>query len=163
NADVRMSGVTIGRVASVAPHGRTARATLELDSKYAPIAADSRAILRQKTLLGETYCEITPGSRSGPRLAEDSLLPARQVSPTTAHRDAALTQSIRILPTTLSELRPTLDAVTALSHDAAPVVHALRPGGSAFAPALRDTAALAPEVRTLFAEIDRLASAASTG
>ncbi len=36
-------------------------ATIELDRKYAPIAHDARAILRQKTLLGETYVELTLG------------------------------------------------------------------------------------------------------
>ena len=31
--------------------------------RYAPIAKDARAILRQKTLLGETYVELTPGNK----------------------------------------------------------------------------------------------------
>ncbi len=31
--------------------------------KYAPMPTDAKAILRQKTLLGETYVELTPGSR----------------------------------------------------------------------------------------------------
>ena len=30
-------------------------------SRYAPLPSDARAILRQKTLLGETYVELTPG------------------------------------------------------------------------------------------------------
>ena len=38
---------------------------LELDSRYAPIPRDTRAILRQKTLLGETYVELAPGSPDG--------------------------------------------------------------------------------------------------
>ena len=42
----------------------TALATIEIDASYAPIPDDTRAILRQKTLLGETYVELTPGRRS---------------------------------------------------------------------------------------------------
>ena len=42
---------------------RRAEATLELDARYAPIPADTQAILRQKTLLGETYVELTPARR----------------------------------------------------------------------------------------------------
>ena len=45
-------------------------ATIELDTAYAPIPKDTKAILRQKTLLGETYVELTPGlpeRRDGPR------------------------------------------------------------------------------------------------
>ena len=83
-ADVRISGVPVGRVATVEPNARTGRslATLEIDERYAPVPADSRATLRQKTLLGETYVELTPGTRSGPFISEDGALRATQVSPT---------------------------------------------------------------------------------
>ena len=37
--------------------------TIELDAKYAPLPSDAEALLRQKTLLGETYVELTPGTR----------------------------------------------------------------------------------------------------
>jgi ABC-type transporter Mla subunit MlaD len=36
---------------------------MEVDPEYAPISSDARAILRQKTLLGETYVELTTGSQ----------------------------------------------------------------------------------------------------
>ena len=55
-------------------------ATVELDSRYAPIPDDTKAILRQKTLLGETYVELTPGSNEAPPLPEGGSLPAAQVS-----------------------------------------------------------------------------------
>ena len=52
-----------------------------MDSQYAPIPADTRAILRQKTLLGETYVELTPGRpNSAPTLPEGGTLPTAQVS-----------------------------------------------------------------------------------
>src|SRR3712207_169134 len=64
-ADVRISGVPVGKVKRIAPDKRTGRSTveIELESRYAPLPSDARAILRQKTLLGETYVELTPGSR----------------------------------------------------------------------------------------------------
>ncbi len=37
---------------------------IEIDPEYAPISSDARAILRQKTLLGETYVEIAPGTQA---------------------------------------------------------------------------------------------------
>jgi phospholipid/cholesterol/gamma-HCH transport system substrate-binding protein len=69
-SDVRVSGVSVGKVKTIEladPEHRvkgkdTTEAVIELDPKYAPIARDTRAILRQKTLLGETYVELTPGS-----------------------------------------------------------------------------------------------------
>ena len=68
-ADVRISGVTVGKVVSkqvVVVNGQVkplTAATLEIQRKYAPIAKDTRAVLRQKTLLGETYVELSPGNR----------------------------------------------------------------------------------------------------
>src|SRR3954464_14544612 len=56
-ADVRVAGVSIGKVRQkeLDPAGNRTLATLELDRRYAPIRSDAKAILRQKTLLGETY------------------------------------------------------------------------------------------------------------
>src|SRR5690348_18042729 len=41
--------------------GAATDVVLEIDHKYAPIPKDTEAILRQKTLLGETYVELAPG------------------------------------------------------------------------------------------------------
>jgi ABC-type transporter Mla subunit MlaD len=261
NADVRISGVTVGRVTDVEPRVTSTRATIEIDHQYAPIAATSKAILRAKTLLGETYIEITPGKAGDPRLKEDAVLPAGQVLPTTeldeilraldpptrkdlqkllgglahglrgrgqdingavgnmapfaedsaqvlgvldsqhhaverlvrdtgqvldsvsrgqgqlrtlvaagdrllsttARRNRELTRTVQILPTTLQELRPTMDAVAATATGAAPVVRDLRPGGRVFGQALRDTSVLAPRARGLLADVDQLAGAARAG
>jgi ABC-type transporter Mla subunit MlaD len=57
-------------------------ATIELDEDYAPPPSDSQAILRQKTLLGETYVEMTPGDKSSPRLQEGGHLATANVAPT---------------------------------------------------------------------------------
>src|SRR5207248_6379041 len=65
-ADVRMAGVTIGKVRrkELDKGGARTNVTLDIEPKYAPIPSDTRAILRQKTLLGETYVELSPGSRT---------------------------------------------------------------------------------------------------
>src|SRR5215218_866166 len=76
-ADVRIGGVSVGKVKQLglAPESEcqenpttcnTTRATIEIEPQYAPISADAEAILRQKTLLGETYVEITTGSQVEP-------------------------------------------------------------------------------------------------
>jgi phospholipid/cholesterol/gamma-HCH transport system substrate-binding protein len=87
-ADVRISGVNIGKVVSLKLDEQNGKvkplttATLEISSKYAPIPANTHAILRQKTLLGETYVELSPGNRSGPKVADDGTLPNGQVAQT---------------------------------------------------------------------------------
>jgi phospholipid/cholesterol/gamma-HCH transport system substrate-binding protein len=64
-ADVRVAGVSVGKVKSLGlpEDGNATRVEIELEPEYAPISSDARAILRQKTLLGETYVELTPGTQ----------------------------------------------------------------------------------------------------
>jgi ABC-type transporter Mla subunit MlaD len=96
-ADVRIGGVSVGKVKqlSLAPEGEchenpavcnTTRATIEIEPQYAPISSDAEAILRQKTLLGETYVELTtgsqvrPGETSGDVHAQSSTIDVGQLS-----------------------------------------------------------------------------------
>jgi ABC-type transporter Mla subunit MlaD len=80
-SDVRISGVSVGKVKGIelADNG-LADTTIEIDPKYAPIPSNTKAILRQKTLLGETYVELTPGDREAPPLPEGGTLATAQVS-----------------------------------------------------------------------------------
>jgi virulence factor Mce-like protein len=82
-ADVRISGVSVGKVRKIelGDDGRS-KATIELSEEYAPLPSNTRAILRQKTLLGETYVELTPGSREAEALPEDGHLATANVAPT---------------------------------------------------------------------------------
>jgi len=82
-ADVRVAGVPVGKVRKVEVGDGTNRtvATVELERRYAPLREDARAVLRQKTLLGETYVELTPG-RSEKTIPEGGQLPDGQVKPT---------------------------------------------------------------------------------
>jgi phospholipid/cholesterol/gamma-HCH transport system substrate-binding protein len=82
-ADVRIAGVSVGRVVdkSLDPVGNRTIATIELDRQYVPIHQDARAILRQKSIIGETYVELTPGSPSAPVLPDGALLARANVEP----------------------------------------------------------------------------------
>ena len=87
-SDVRIGGVSVGKVkeielapADVRVNGRDVTAAeIEIEPQFAPIASDARAILRQKTLLGETYVELTPGSEPGGEAAPVALGAAANVS-----------------------------------------------------------------------------------
>jgi virulence factor Mce-like protein len=81
-SDVRISGVNVGKVQNIAlaPNGKQALATVAIDDQYAPLPESTRAILRTKTLLGETYIELTPGSRQAPELGDGATLPEANVA-----------------------------------------------------------------------------------
>src|SRR4051794_28037729 len=78
-ADVRISGVNVGKVVKLVKQTGRTRATIQLDGEYAPLPADSQAILRSKTLLGETYVALSPGNKHGPKIADGGQLPQRNV------------------------------------------------------------------------------------
>jgi phospholipid/cholesterol/gamma-HCH transport system substrate-binding protein len=82
-ADVRISGVSIGKVISVGLDRKTGltRAVMRISSQFVPRPTDTRAILRAKTLLGETYIELTPGTRSSPTLSDGATIPRTQIAP----------------------------------------------------------------------------------
>lgn len=72
-SDVRIGGVSVGKVKSIelAPADKRlegqdlTEAEIEIEPEFAPLATNSRAILRLKTLLGETYVELTSGTDPG--------------------------------------------------------------------------------------------------
>jgi phospholipid/cholesterol/gamma-HCH transport system substrate-binding protein len=84
-ADVRIGGVTVGKVKklSLPPSGNATEATIEIEPKFAPIPEDTRAILRQKTLLGETFIELTGGTKAAGDLADGGHLARTQTQDST--------------------------------------------------------------------------------
>jgi phospholipid/cholesterol/gamma-HCH transport system substrate-binding protein len=83
-ADVRIAGVSVGKVVSTQldPKGNRTMATLQLQSQYAPLRSNTRAILRTKTILGETYIQLIPGAPNAPPIRDGGALPSTQVLPT---------------------------------------------------------------------------------
>ena len=87
-SDVRIGGVSVGKVKTVelAPidkrvNGKdTTEAVIEIEPEFAPISSDARAILRAKTLLGETYLELTSGTEPGAEEAPVALGAAANAS-----------------------------------------------------------------------------------
>src|SRR4051812_37482944 len=72
-ADVRTAGVSVGKVRGkkLDPAGNRTIVTIELSRRFSPLRSDAKAILRQKTLLGETYVGLTPGAPKAPVLPEN--------------------------------------------------------------------------------------------
>ncbi|HEY8001761.1 MAG: MlaD family protein [Vicinamibacteria bacterium] len=87
-SDVRIGGVSVGKVKEIqlAPpdervNGKdTTEAVIEIEPEFAPISDDANAILRQKTLLGETYVELTSGTEPDKNAAPVALGAAANVS-----------------------------------------------------------------------------------
>jgi phospholipid/cholesterol/gamma-HCH transport system substrate-binding protein len=101
-ADVRIAGVSVGKVRKLEPDDGRNRtlATIELEREFAPLQQETRAMLRQKTLLGETYVELAPGpgERSlpeGSRLADGRVADTVQLDEIFDSLDPATRQAFR--------------------------------------------------------------------
>ena len=94
-ADVRIAGVSVGKIVDkdLDPKSGRTLATIQLERRYAPLRSDAKAMLRQKTLLGETYVELTAGTKNAPPIAEDGRLANEAVNET-----VELDEVLEILP-----------------------------------------------------------------
>jgi virulence factor Mce-like protein len=82
-SDVTIAGVDVGTVrnVSLAPGGE-AMVTAAIDPAFAPVHTDATAQLRPKSLLGEMYVDLSPGT-SGPALPSGATLTQLQVNRST--------------------------------------------------------------------------------
>jgi virulence factor Mce-like protein len=92
NSDVKVRGVTIGRVGKIQllPDGRT-RLKLRIDSG-AKVADTSEASVEPLSIFGSSYVNVTPGAHetSGPFLAHGVAIPNTHVSTSFSHLLASL-------------------------------------------------------------------------
>lgn len=78
DSDVMMSGVKVGQITSIEAVDGVARVQLELRSNY-PLHEGTIVEARNKTLIQETYLDITDGA--GPEIPDGSTLPADAAQP----------------------------------------------------------------------------------
>ncbi|WP_233459060.1 MlaD family protein [Amycolatopsis acidiphila] len=116
NSDVTIAGVTVGKVAALQVTGDVARVTVQLDSN-APLHAGATVQVRQKTLVDETFLEVTDGR--GPELANGASLPDGSAKPAVELNDVlvsldggtrqALAESLRSLGMATQDSRQDID------------------------------------------------------
>jgi phospholipid/cholesterol/gamma-HCH transport system substrate-binding protein len=154
-ADVRMAGVSVGKVRTkrLDPDGNRTMVDLELDGRAAPLRSDAKAILRQKTLLGETYVEITPGTKGARSIPEGGRLKNAQIAPTVELDEIFRTfdpptrHAFRVWQQSLSQaidgrgedLNDSIGNLPAFAHDASDVLEVLNGQSGAVRRLFRNT------------------------
>ncbi|HEV7468067.1 MAG TPA: MlaD family protein [Candidatus Dormibacteraeota bacterium] len=82
NDFAEIHGVRVGRVGDLTPVDGLADAVLRIDDPGVRLHDDATATVRLKSLVGESYVEVDPGTPSRPELADGALLPpGRTASP----------------------------------------------------------------------------------
>jgi phospholipid/cholesterol/gamma-HCH transport system substrate-binding protein len=101
HADVRAAGVKVGSVGNIVNvatrNGTITDVQMQLDRNYAPIYRDATLLVRQKTLVGENYIEITRGIPQRGKVPDGGTLPlSRDLESVPIDRIlAALTPQVR--------------------------------------------------------------------
>ncbi|MEO3779393.1 MCE family protein [Micromonospora sp. B11E3] len=75
NAPVTYRGVPVGRVTAVNLHGAGVRADLRL-RRDVQVPDDLRAVVTQRSAVGEQYVDLRPERDTGPYLADGAVIPA---------------------------------------------------------------------------------------
>jgi phospholipid/cholesterol/gamma-HCH transport system substrate-binding protein len=74
HADVLQAGVKVGSVDGISQAGGGATLTLSLDKRYAPVYRDGQVLIRGKTLIGENYVDLNPGTPGAGAIASGGAL-----------------------------------------------------------------------------------------
>ncbi|MDO9410009.1 MlaD family protein [Patulibacter sp.] len=152
-SDVRISGVTVGKVVRITSRDGTAETRLRIDPELAPLPRGTIAMLRTKTLLGETFVALSTGDRSAvARGVPGSFIPDGGTIPQRNVRAGVLLDEVldAFAPSTREDLRTTLVSLARATRDRGGHVNA---AAGDLAPALRSADALLRVVDRQSAEV----------
>src|SRR3954463_384397 len=91
DSPVRIAGVNVGKVSSVAPKGNVAEATFDISDAGLPIHKDATITIRPRLFLeGNFFLDLHPGSPSAPDLSSGQTIPVTQTA-TAVQLDQVLT------------------------------------------------------------------------
>lgn len=77
--DVRVLGVTVGKIASIDPEGDNARVEMDVDSGV-DIPADAKAIIVAPSLVSARFIQLTPVFTGGATLGDDAEIPLERTA-----------------------------------------------------------------------------------
>jgi phospholipid/cholesterol/gamma-HCH transport system substrate-binding protein len=78
NADVREAGVRIGQVTGIKQAGTLTALELSIDKQYGPVYNNATVLIRTKSIAGENYVQLDPGTPSSGQVPSGGVLPVNQ-------------------------------------------------------------------------------------
>ena len=73
-SDVRILGVSVGKVTDVVPEGNSVRVEMEYSGEY-DLPADAKAVIVTPTLVADRFVQLTPVYESGPKMKDNGDIP----------------------------------------------------------------------------------------
>ncbi|MFD4181057.1 MCE family protein [Rhodococcus sp. NPDC058514] len=77
--DVRVLGVTVGKIASIDPEGENAKVEMDVDSGI-DIPADAKAIIVAPSLVAARFIQLTPVFTGGATMGDDAEIPLERTA-----------------------------------------------------------------------------------
>ena len=77
--DVRILGVTVGRIEKIEPQPDRVKISFWYDSKY-KVPADANAAILSPTLVTSRAIQLTPAYTGGPVMADDAVIPRERTA-----------------------------------------------------------------------------------
>jgi virulence factor Mce-like protein len=80
NAEVTYRGVAVGRVSDMKLIDNGVRVVLQIDPDAVKIPADAKAVVANRSAVGEQYVDLRPDSATGPYLKDGSVIPVTRTA-----------------------------------------------------------------------------------
>jgi phospholipid/cholesterol/gamma-HCH transport system substrate-binding protein len=132
NGEVTYRGVAVGRVGELRLTDTGMEADLLIDSDAPPIPVNLRAVVANRSAIGEQYVDLQPRTENGPFLADGAVIPRESTTiplpvSTVLSNLSALNESV---PT--DALRTVVDELYTATHDTGPSLQLLLDSSVAF-------------------------------
>ena len=77
--DVRILGVTVGKIDNIEPEPSRAKVTFWVDSKY-KVPAEAKAVIMSPSLVTARTIQLVPAYSGGPTMADDAVIPIERTA-----------------------------------------------------------------------------------
>ncbi|AHH99761.1 MCE family protein [Kutzneria albida] len=132
NAEVTYRGVSVGRVGALALTDQGVDVQLDIDNSAPHIPVGSKAVVANRSAVGEQYVDLRPDTTKGPFLGDGSVIPVEDTKIPLAVQDL-LTSVDRLASSVPTEsLRTVVDELGTAMQGAGPNLQALLDNGSSF-------------------------------
>jgi phospholipid/cholesterol/gamma-HCH transport system substrate-binding protein len=174
-SDVLIRGVKVGEVGAIDIRRDRARVRLDIEGRYAPIDRAATVRVGQKTVLGEAFVDVVPGSsragtlRDGARIARSQVRPGVELDEALDALDDRSMKSLRSLaetfgrgardPATPRRVSATVGELAALTRQLRGLTATLKGQESTIAATIQDSRTVLGELGRREASVSAIASA----
>jgi phospholipid/cholesterol/gamma-HCH transport system substrate-binding protein len=132
NSEVTYRGVAVGRVGELRLTDRGMEADLVLDDDAPRIPADTRAVVANRSAIGEQYVDLQPRGEQGPFLDEGSVIPRSSTAVPMPVTDLLSTMSDFNSSVPTDDLRTVVDELYTAMRDSGPSLQLLLDSSMSF-------------------------------